>query len=822
MDPTIRYTPGGSPQSPQSPSSGPPASDTSAMFASDREVESIGDYRIIRKLGEGGFGIVYLAQQTKPVKRKVALKVIKPGMDTAAVINRFEAERQALAILDHAGVAKVFDAGTTERGLPYFVMEYVQGVPITVHCDRHRLTIRDRINLMISVCEAVLHAHQKGIVHRDLKPNNILVEYEGKTMSPKVIDFGIAKSLNQPLTEKTIFTREGQMIGTPEYMSPEQAEMTTQDIDTRSDIYSLGVVLYQILTGSLPFEPDSLRSAGFNEIVRIIREESPAKPSTRFLDQRSKSQEKSDSVAVSRETDHRGLTKGLRGDLDWIVMKCLEKERSRRYDSASMLADDLRRYLHDEPVLAGPPSAMYRIRKFARRHRGLLAAAASVLVVLIAGVVVSTYFAVHEAHQRSLAISERDQKTELLDIQVDHNSDLSILLDTLIQRFDALDEAASLATLRVEHLESLLDRAQSNDHVLRVKLAHAFSELARSRWTRRNPSFDDWSGAEQSLDRSDAVLDELKAAGITSSEQHMHRARNHMLRGDHARHVLKDSDATRDHYASALESVQAAGAIDAQDLRVRTNHAIVLTGLGSIESRAGNDAESLKWYDQARVMRSSLVQDDPENPLLQRDLAVVLVRVAYMAGRTGDADRQQQYLDESMRIRKSLARRFPGQNRQLRDLASGHRALADAHVDQDRRSEAQQHFVQYIDLLEMLAWLNPSDARAASIDLARGQEAIGHLRWCGSTPDAMLEHYERYHDRLLEPRLAYVPDDESTRRLLIENNRARAELYMELGRLDEARSACSAAMVACEGSSSDACNAVLELKARLEAEARGG
>jgi len=819
MDPTIRYTPGGSPQS---PTPGPPAADTSAMFTSDAEIESIDDYRIIRKLGEGGFGIVYLAQQTKPVKRKVALKVIKPGMDTAAVISRFEAERQALAILDHAGVAKVFDAGTTDRGLPYFVMEYVQGVPITVHCDRHRLTIRDRINLMISVCDAVLHAHQKGIVHRDLKPNNILVEYEGKAMAPKVIDFGIAKSLNQPLTEKTIFTREGQMIGTPEYMSPEQAEMTTQDIDTRSDIYSLGVILYQILTGSLPFDPNALRSAGFNEIVRIIREESPAKPSTRFVDQRSKSSEKSDVVASSRFTDSRNLTKGLRGDLDWIVMKCLEKERSRRYDSASMLADDLRRYLHDEPVLAGPPSAIYRLRKFARRHRGLLAAAACVLIVLVAGIVVSTYFAVHEAHQRSLAISERDQKAELLGIQVDHNADLSILLDALIQRFDALDEASALATLRVEHLESLLDRAQANDHSLRVELAHAFSELARTRWTRRNPSYDDWTGAEQALAKSDAVLDELQASGIGTIDQHRHRARNHMLRGDHARHELKDNDAARAHYESAMASVRSAGAIDAQDPLVRSNHAIVLTGLGSLESREGNDAESLKWYDQAREIRASLAQDDPENPVLHRDLAVVLVRVAYMAGRTGDTDRQQQLLDESLRIRESLARRYPGQNRQLRDLASGHRALADAHVDQDRRGEALAHYVRYIDLLEMLAWLNPSDSRAASIDLARGQEAIGHLRWCGAAPETLLEHYERYHDRLLEPRVAYEPTDESARRLLIENNRVRAELYMELGRLDEARSACSEAMTACQGSSTEACKSVLELKARVDAEARGG
>ncbi len=792
---------------------------TGAMFASEADAEFIDGYRIIRKLGEGGFGIVYLAQQSTPVKRKVALKIIKPGMDTKAVISRFEAERQALAILDHPGVAKVFNAGTTERGLPYFAMEYVQGVPITTHCDRQRLDIRSRIDLMILVCRAVLHAHQKGIVHRDLKPNNILVEYEGDAVSAKVIDFGIAKSLHQPLTDKTIFTREGQMIGTPEYMSPEQAEMTTQDIDTRSDIYSLGVVLYQILTGSLPFEPETLRSAGFNEIARIIREESPAKPSTRLVDQSSASRERSKVVAVSRETDMRTLTKGLRGDLDWIVMKCLEKERSRRYDSASMLADDLQRYLDDEPVLAGPPSRLYHIRKFARRHRGLLASAGCVLLALVAGIVVSVYYAVHEARQRAIAVTERDQKTAMLAIQVDHSADLSRLLGTLIQRVDALDESASLASLRIEHLESLLEKAQDDDHGLRLQLADAFSTLARSRWTRRNPSFDDWPAASIALSRSDAVLDALDADGVASVEQHLHRARNHMLRGDHARHILRDMPVARASYASALESIGEASAIDPNRVDVRSNHAIVMTSLGGIESREDNASASLERYEQALRIRAALVQESPQDSLLQRDHAVVLVRVASMAGRTGDATRQRELLERSLDIRQELAARHPGQNRQLRDLASGHRAMADAHVDQDRRAEAMDNFIRYIDLLEMLAWLNPSDSRAASIDLSRGQEAIGYLAWCGAEPEMMLRRYERYHDRLLEPRLSYDPDDRSTRSLLVENALKRAELHMQAGRQGDARRVCIEGVEACEGldDQDPSCTAIRDLASRIEA-----
>lgn len=807
MDPTIRYTPG------QEPST--PAPDTSAMFASDEEVESIGDYRIIRKLGEGGFGIVYLAQQTQPVKRKVAVKVIKPGMDTAAVISRFEAERQALAILDHPCVAKVFDAGTTDRGLPFFVMEYVKGVPITTHCDRQRLGIRQRIQLMIQVCEAVLHAHQKGIVHRDLKPNNILVEYEGTATSPKVIDFGIAKSLNQPLTEKTIFTREGQMIGTPEYMSPEQAEMTTQDIDTRSDIYSLGVVLYQILTGSLPFEAETLRSAGFNEIARIIREESPAKPSTRLVDQRSRSEEKSDGVASSRETDARSLTRGLRGDLDWIVMKCLEKERSRRYDSASMLADDLRRYLSDEPVLAGPPSTWYRLGKFARRHRGLLASAACVLVVLVAGVVVSTYFAVHEARQRARAELERDQKTELLGVQLERNEDLWTISEDLVQRFDALEETAALATLRVEDLERMLAASQDGDRALRLQLAHAYGELARTSWTRRDPSFDDWSAAARALDRSDEVLASL-ADGEVPVEHHLQQARNHMLRGDHAKHVLKDNELAESRYRSSLAALDAALTNAPDHRQARERHAIVVSGLANLESRRGNMPAALELYDQARGIRMALVQDHPSEAILQRDLAVILVRVAYAAGRTGDSQRQQSLLEESLRIRRDLAELAPGQNRQLRDLASGHRAMADAHVEQDRRAEAMEHFTRYIELIEMLAWLNPSDQRASSRDVAMAQDAIGHLRWCGASPELLLEHYERFHDRLLEPRFAYEPDAGSARSLLIENCMARAVLYQELGRIDEARRASLAAVSACDDEQSDACDAARTLLHELE------
>ncbi len=364
-----------------------PSLDTTRSLAtSGSSSETIGPYRLLQKIGEGGMGEVWLAEQTEPIHRQVALKVIKAGLDTRQVVARFEAERQALALMDHPGIAKVYEAGETPRGLPYFAMEYVKGEPITTYCDRHRMGTPERLELFGRVCEAVQHAHQKGVIHRDLKPSNVLVSIVGDNPQPKVIDFGVAKATAQRLTEKTMFTELGVLIGTPEYMSPEQAEMTGLDVDTRTDVYALGVMLYELLTGALPFESKELRQAGFEEIRRRIREVDPPKPSTKV---RTKG-ERSTEAAKNRRTDPGRLISRLRGDLDWIVMKCLEKDRTRRYGTPSELSADLARHLNHEPVLAGPPSAAYRSRKFIRRHRfGVTAACLAVAGLAAFGVLMA-------------------------------------------------------------------------------------------------------------------------------------------------------------------------------------------------------------------------------------------------------------------------------------------------------------------------------------------------------------------------------------------------------------------------------------------------
>ena len=394
-----------------------------------------GRYKLLEQLAEGGMGSVWVAEQFQPVRRRVAIKLIKAGMDSKQVLSRFEVERQALALMDHPNIAKVLDGGMTEQGRPFFVMEYVKGVPITEFCDSAKLTVRERLKLLVPVCQAVQHAHQKGIIHRDLKPSNILVcLYDGQPV-PKVIDFGLAKAMHQPLTEHTVYTAHGLMVGTPMYMSPEQAEFNNLDVDTRTDVYSLGVILYELLTGSTPLERGRFKDAAWQEILRIIKEEEPQKPSTRISGSGSLP-----AIAAQRRLEPSQLCRAVKGDLDWIVMKSLEKERSRRYDTANGLARDLDRFLSDEPVEARPPSLGYKLSKLARRNKRALATAALLLIVVVGALVVaagSVGWVVRD-HQTRQAVVERN---------------ILAALDETKSALDADQVADALAALR--HAETL-------------------------------------------------------------------------------------------------------------------------------------------------------------------------------------------------------------------------------------------------------------------------------------------------------------------------------------------------------------------------------
>jgi len=436
----------------------------------------IDKYKLLEQIGEGGMAVVYMAEQLEPIRRKVALKIIKLGMDTRQVIARFEAERQALAMMDHPNIAKVFDAGATETGRPYFVMELVTGVSITEYCDKNNLSTKDRLALFIQVCNAVQHAHEKGIIHRDIKPTNVLVAHHDGRPVPKVIDFGIAKATNQRLTEKTLFTRYAHIIGTPAYMSPEQAELSDLGIDSRSDIYSLGVLLYELLTGTTPLSEEELRKAGYMEMQRVIREQEPQKPSTKL---RTLGETLTD-VAKHRDSSPDLLTRAIRGDLDWIVMKSLEKARERRYDNVSELALDIQRHLKDQPTLARAPGTFYRLHKFFRRHR--FQVAASLIVSVLAVTLLIVVFSVGKFHlprsEREVFLTHRNTLQSATDLFEDGNLDTALANLASIRHSKYVGSEARRLWDQIlaeigEHVRSLTEKIETNPEDARNYLLRA-------------------------------------------------------------------------------------------------------------------------------------------------------------------------------------------------------------------------------------------------------------------------------------------------------------------------------------------------------------
>jgi serine/threonine protein kinase/tetratricopeptide (TPR) repeat protein len=757
-------------QEPQSAGPEPPTSDYEPI--SEPPGTRIGPYKLLQQLGEGGMGTVWMAEQEQPVRRRVALKIIKPGMDSAQVIARFEAERQALAMMDHVNIAKVLDAGTTPTGRPYFVMELIRGESIIKFCDDQHLTLRERLELFVPVCQAVQHAHQKGVIHRDLKPSNVLVTlYDGRPV-PKVIDFGVAKAIQQRLTERTMFTEFGAVVGTYEYMAPEQAALSHLDVDTRSDVYSLGVLLYELLTGTTPLERQRLRSAAFDEVLRLIREEEPPKPSTRL----SGSGDRLPSIAAARRTEPAKLSRLMRGELDWIVMKALEKDRARRYETANGLARDLQHYLADEPVEACPPSAGYRMRKFACKHRAAFATAGAFVTVLLAAAVVSSWLAVWamRAEQRERAVAAEMQRER--DRAVEAEKDATAQGNRAKGAEAATrQEADKVRTINQFLMEDLLTQAdpEHNAPANRMTLLEVVDRAAEKVGER----FRDQPLLEASL--RGTLGDVYHGLGEYAKADHHWSAalalRRRELGADHADtyraqtkvgHMLVHSRRLDDSYAllraAADGLARVLGADHPDTLTANAELADTLRALG-------RHAESLPLWEYTYERRMAILgatdtktlmslkcladgyeaagQPDKALPLAEQalerakaalgpdhlDTVLSMGTLASVYKAVGQLDKAQPLAGQA--LEKIRARFGPDHTRTLRAMNS----LANVYKAQNRFDKAEELIQQALDV----SIHHHGEDHALTLDARR---SLGHLRWLQNRYDEARDLYSRCYE----------------------------------------------------------------------------
>jgi serine/threonine protein kinase len=749
----------------------------------------IGPYKLLEQIGEGGMGVVFMAEQEAPVQRKVAVKIIRPGMDNRQVIARFEAERQALALMDHPNIAKVLDAGTTNpsprsevtnpksetrnsneerapraasdsgpralnfsRGLPYFVMELVKGVPITEYCDRNHLTPRKRLELFVPVCQAVQHAHQKGIIHRDLKPSNVLIAlYDGKPV-PKVIDFGVAKATGPKLTERTLFTHFGSIVGTFEYMSPEQAELNQLDIDTRSDIYSLGVILYELLTGTTPLERRRVKESALLEVLRWIREEEPARPSTRI----GSSAAELPAIAANRGLEPKKLSGIVRGELDWIVMKALEKDRARRYETANSLAMDLRRYLADEPVLACPPSAWYRFAKFTRRNRAAVIAAAVVafaLVSTLGSLAASTFWVSRERDE-----ARRQSKRAEISLQKAHQAVNDYF--TLVSESTLLQEPA-MEPLREQLLESALRyyqdfaREQGDAPEVRAELVAAYLRIAVLLHDLARGG--DW---RLPVEKAVELMEDLVREGADSSSFASLRQGVYRLNASSHMHI-QDPQKTLECLLRARSLWEGLVRREPSVPGFRNDLGIFLHVVAALQLHEGRMEQSLQTYRRAVDIRGGLVREFPTVPHYRGALAMTLRDQGLALAEAGRVRDAEAVCRESRDHLKKLVADSPGVPVWKDVLTNALGQLGEILEGTGRLPEAEECYREMLTIQESLLAGNPAVARYR-YGVLSSLTQLGELLW-GS--GRLAEAKDQYR-RLRRLGAEVGPDERQSRHVL--------------------------------------------------------
>jgi serine/threonine protein kinase len=754
----------------------------------------IGPYKLLEPIGEGGMGTVWTAQQQEPVKRLVAVKLIKAGMDSKQVIARFEAERQALALMDHANIARVLDGGTSSAGRPYFVMDLVKGVPITRYCDEHRLTPRQRLELFLPVCQAVQHAHQKGIIHRDLKPSNVLVALYDGVPVPKVIDFGVAKAAGQPLTEQTLVTGFGALVGTLEYMSPEQAEFNQLDVDTRSDIYSLGVLLYELLAGSPPFHRQE-QQAGVLEMLRVIREQEPTRPSAKLS-----TAEGLPTLAANRGTEPAKLTRLVRGELDWIVMKALEKDRNRRYETASGFALDVQRYLADEPVLACPPSTAYRLKKFLRRNKGPVLAVAVVLLTLVGGIVGTAVGLVHAQAARE-AEAERAEGERLAKERAETdfalaNEAVEKYLGTVTN--DPALKRADFHRLRKRLLESAipffqqLTAQKGDDPEVEARRGRAYYRLGLVR---------------QAMGENEAALQDLEAARATFARldadfptvpAHRHVLAQSLTSSGYSRYHLGKRNEAEAVYRQAQDILEKLATDFPAEPQYRSSLANIYDHLGTVLCDLGKSEEGEALFRQAVAIGKKLTAESPLVRKYRQDLAGSHHNLGNLLhGQVGKHDEAETAYRQALDIQAKLAAEYPAEPQYRQDLAASHNQLANWLADLGKSEKAEEHYGQAVAIQEKLAAEFPSVPEFRQ-DLAMSYNNRGNLlNFLGRHEDAVAAFGQAV--AIQEKLAAGFPTVPAYRQTLASGQNDLAHALLNLGRRPEAEAAYRRAIAIQEG-----------------------